>query len=131
MSRAHKHVKQFFKSFRELLRQNKFSRSTLVVSVFLFLCTLVLPIWRIVPIASEQQYVPLHYNVYFGVDRFGPWYAIFVLPILGLVFLIVNVVLQTHFALREKLLVRFFSASTVILELNLFVAMVLIVLLNI
>lgn len=101
------------------------------MSVFLFVLTLALPIWRIVPIASEQNYIPLHYNIYFGVDKFGPWYSIFVLPILGFVFIVINIALQTHFALREKLLTRIFAASTVFLEMILFVAMVLIILLNI
>jgi hypothetical protein len=131
MSRTTKRAKQFFKSFCELLKQNAFSRWTSLMSVLLFAATLALPIWRIVPIASEQPFIPLHYNVYFGVDRFGPWYAIFVLPILGFIFLIINVALQVHFVSREKILTRFFAVSTVILELIFLIAMFLIILLNI
>lgn len=101
------------------------------MSILLFAFTLVLPIWRIVPIAFSKPFIPLHYNVYFGVDRFGPWYAIFVLPVLGFLFLIINVSIQVHFASREKLLTRFFSVSTVVLELIFLIAMLLIILLNI
>lgn len=131
MSRKIKSAKQFFKSFRELLKQNAFSRWTSLMSVLLFSVTIALPIWRIVPLAEEQPYIPLHYNVYFGVDRFGPWYTIFVLPILGFIFLIINVALQVHFVSREKILTRFFAVSTVFLELIFLIAMFLIILLNI
>ncbi|MBI4714255.1 hypothetical protein HY771_03680 [Candidatus Uhrbacteria bacterium] len=131
MSRTYKNAKQFFKLFRELIKNNSFSRSTILLSFFLFIFTLALPIWRIVPFASTQPFIPLHYNVYFGVDRFGPWYAIFVLPILGFIFLILNVVLQVHFVLREKILTRFFAVSTVFIEMIFLVAMILIILLNI
>ncbi|MBI2475376.1 hypothetical protein HYV69_03055 [Candidatus Uhrbacteria bacterium] len=130
-SRTFIRAKQFLKSFCELLKQNSFFRWTSLMSILLFAFTLVLPIWRIVPIAFSKPFIPLHYNVYFGVDRFGPWYAIFVLPVLGFLFLIINVSIQVHFASREKLLTRFFSVSTVVLELIFLIAMLLIILLNI
>jgi hypothetical protein len=131
MSRTLKNAKQFLKLFRELIKQNLFSRWAILLSIFLFFLTLALPIWRIVPIASTQPFIPLHYNVYFGVDRFGHWYSIFVLPILGFLFLILNSALQVHFASREKILTRFFAVSTVFLELIFLLAIVLIILLNI
>lgn len=100
-------------------------------SIFLLALTLALPIWRIVPIAGEKPYLPLHYNIYFGVDRFGPWWQVFVPPALGVVFLLVALAMQVRFFRREPMLGRFFSVSTVLIEAVLLVAMTLLVLLNV
>ena len=83
------------------------------------------------PLADENPFLPLHYNVYFGVDRFGPWYQVFALPALGLLFLFVSIIMQTVFFRKEKMLARFFSVSSVFLEVALLVATGLVVLLNI
>jgi hypothetical protein len=131
MSRTCKRAKQFFKSFRELLTHGRFARWTFVVSVVLFLATLGLPVWRILPLAKEQPFIPLHYNIYFGVDRFGPWYHAFIIPALGLLFLLVSLIMQTHFFKKEKMLSTFFAISAIFLEFTFLVAMVLLLLLNV
>lgn len=131
MSRTAKQAKQFFKSFRELIKQAPLSRWTLIACFLIFVATLLLPIWRIVPLAKEQPFIPLHYNVYFGVDRFGPWYHAFVIPALGLFFILISVVMQTYFFQKERMLTRFFAISTILLELTFLIAMVLLILLNI
>lgn len=131
MSRTRKKVKQFFKSFRELLQHGRFVRWTLIVSFVLSVATFVLPTWRIVPLAKEQPFIPLHYNIYFGVDRFGPWYHAFIIPALGFFFLIISLIMQTHFYKKEKMLATFFAISTIFLELTFLVAMGLLILLNI
>ena len=131
MSRFQKRAKQFWKSFRELVKQSPLSRGSLLASFLIFIVTLFLPIWRIMPLAKEQPFIPLHYNVYFGVDRFGPWYYAFVIPSLGLLFVIISAVMQTYFFQRERMLTQFFAWSTLFLELIFFLAMVLLILLNI
>ncbi|MBU1705572.1 hypothetical protein KKG19_02495, partial [Patescibacteria group bacterium] len=72
-----------------------------------------------------------HYNIYFGIDRFGPWYYIFVPAALGGTLLIINLIFQTAFFRRESVLSYFFAVATVFSEIMLFVAMIFIVLLNI
>lgn len=131
MSRLRKQTKQSIKSFREMLGQGRLYLWMFITSIFLWLVMFALLWWRIVPLSVENPFLPLHYNVYFGVDRFGPWYQVFSLPALGLLFLVVNVVMQTHFFRREKMLARFFAISSVFLEVVLLVATSLIVLLNI
>ncbi len=131
MSRRRKNAKQFFKSLRELLTQGRLARWTFIVSLLLLVGTTVLPIWRILPLAKVQPFIPLHYNIYFGVDRFGPWYHAFVIPILGLLFLLISLIMQTHFFKKEKMLATFFAISTIFLELTFLIAMILLILLNI
>lgn len=126
-----KHIKQFFKDFSELRKGSKtFSVTTLISFLFLVFIFL-LPIWRIVPLSENQPFLPLHYNIYFGVDRFGPWYQVFVVPVLGLLFLIINTYFQVLFYKREKFLIVLFAYTTVAIEFVLLVAMALVVLLNI
>lgn len=107
------------------------SRWTLLASFLIFLAMLALPIWRVVPLASTKPFIPLHYNIYFGVDRFGPWEQAFVIPALGLLFWFISAIMQTIFFRKEKLLVRFFAMSTVFIELIFLVAIILLILLNI
>ncbi len=131
MSRIRRQAKQSLKLFREMLQQDRLYVWMLIASVLLWMAAVLLLVWRIVPLSAQKPYLPLHYNVYFGVDRFGPWVQVFVLPGLGLFFLLVSLVMQSHFYQREKMLARFFSLSTVFIEATFFVATILIVLLNI
>ncbi len=131
MSRLRKQTKQSLKSIREMLGHGRLYGWMFFTSCVLWLVMFGLLWWRIVPLADENPFLPLHYNVYFGVDRFGPWYQVFALPALGLLFLFVSIIMQTVFFRKEKMLARFFSVSSVFLEVALLVATGLVVLLNI
>ena len=111
-----------------MMHSSKLYRWTAALSVFLLVLTVVLPVWRVIPLAAEQPFIPLHYNVYLGVDRFGPVRDLFFLPALGLLILLFNLGMQTHFSKHEKLLARFFAISTPLFEFFFLIAMGLIVL---
>lgn len=104
---------------------------TTVISVFFLIVTTVLPIWRILPLGAESPFIALHYNIYLGVDRFGPIWHIFFLPALGLLFLVLNLTIEAWAYRTQKTLSFFFAATTPFLELVLLAAMVLIVLINV
>lgn len=123
-------VRMLKKELQDLLKTSKLYRRTTTVSGILLFLTFALPVWRILPIASTTPYIPLHYNVYMGIDESGPWQQVFVLPTIGLVLLLVNTVFQVFLYKREKVLSAFFAIATVVSEATLFVSMVLIVLLN-
>ena len=55
--------------------------------------------------------MPLHYNIYFGIDLLGPWYQIFLLPILGLIFLLINFLFGMA-VYRRELILSYFLAGT-------------------
>jgi len=117
-------VRMFRKDLKDLLKTSKLYRRTTIVSGVLLLMTLALPVWKILPISGDNPYIPLHYNVYMGIDESGPWQRVFVLPA------VVNSILQVVFYKREKVLSTFFAVATVATEAILLVSMVLIVLLN-
>ena len=113
-----------------MMRASRLYPWTLALAVVLFGLTLALPLWRVVPLSAQWQFIPLHYNVIVGVDQFGPWQQIFVMPALGLFILIFNLLVQTLVFGYDKLLASFFAIGTVVAELGLLVAMALVVLLN-
>lgn len=120
-----------YKTYVEMLTSSKFYRRTLIASLLFLMGLIALPIWKILPIAETQEFIPLHYNIYFGVDRFGHFYQVFVLPAIGLALFIINTIFQAVFYHREHVLSYFFAVTTLIAELSLFASMVFIVLLNI
>lgn len=124
-------LKRLFKEVFYLIIHSRLFQITFLLSVLFLVGTWALPLWRLVPIGQEQVYIPLHYNIYFGTDRFGPWYQVFFLPGLGTVLLIVNTLFQAVFFKREKMLSRFFAIGTLFAEAILFLSMIFIVLLNI
>lgn len=113
----------------ELGRWHKFSRLTLAISLGLLVLMVAIPAWKLSPLMDKEA-IPLHYNVLFGVDLLGPWYQVFYLPILGALVLAANLSFERLVYAREKILSTFFLSATLIVETALFVAVVLIVLLN-
>ncbi|MDD5342111.1 MAG: hypothetical protein PHI73_02145 [Patescibacteria group bacterium] len=52
---------------------------------------------------GQTDYVPLHYNIYFGIDLFGPWYKILLIPLSGLAFFFINFGLSLIMYKRVKM----------------------------
>jgi len=103
---------------------------TTVISGIFVAATFALPVWRILPMAGETPFIALHYNIYLGVDRFGPVNALFYIPVLSLGFLLFNLTVQAYSYRRQKTLTLFFAAATPVITFVLLVAMTLIVLIN-
>ncbi|PIQ78972.1 MAG: hypothetical protein CO042_01270 [Parcubacteria group bacterium CG_4_9_14_0_2_um_filter_41_8] len=57
-------------------------------------------IWRF---GVSQDFVSLHYTVYFGLDRFGPRHDLFLFPLLGTVILILNLAVARYVLEDSKL----------------------------
>ena len=51
----------------------------------------------------KEDLIPLHYNIYFGVDLIDNKYQIFKLPLIGLMVIIINCYLGRLIYRREKL----------------------------
>lgn len=124
-----KRLKRFSEDFVEMIKTPVLAWCA-IFSFLIFILVIYLPIWRILPLVGNRPYIQLHYNIYLGVDRFGDWRELFVLPILGFGLILLNLILQTLSFRHERLLSILFGISTVFLELILLCAMGLIVLLN-
>lgn len=72
----------------------------------------------------KQSDIPivLHYNVDWGVDYFGEVKNIFILPLVGLIIFLLNIVLALKIWVRMKSLAYFLGAATLISEVFLWLA---------
>jgi hypothetical protein len=118
---------------RDLFSRAPSYRRLALLSALLVLATAALPAWQVAPqvVGKEALYLPLHYNIYFGVDQFGPWYGLFYPAVIGLGILLVNLGVQAAFQRTERMLAQFFAWTTLLLEIGLCTATLLMVLLNI
>lgn len=88
--------------------------------------------FRAVALANpEELTLPLHYNIYWGIDLFGRWYQGFILPVIGLAVLIVNFVLAIFLYSQKSLASYFFIISAVFVQGFLLVSTILMILINI
>lgn len=78
--------------------------------------------WRLSP-----DFIPLHYTVYFGFDRFGPKSDIFLFPTLGTVILALNWPVVNALFKRNALWQGLLWAATLVLELILLLSLMLVV----
>jgi hypothetical protein len=73
----------------------------------------------------------LHYNVYFGVDLIGDWWQTYVLPFMGVIFLVVNLILAYKFyKQKERIASYILLLASLMIQLGLIIASVGIVMIN-
>ncbi len=131
MSHLHKTIEQTFLNIVALLSERWTYRIAAALSFLFVLAAAILPAWRLLPAAREAKFIPLHYNIYFGIDRFGKWEEMFVPAMVGFAILIVNLVVASVFFRNERMFALFSCWMTVLLETILFSATIFIVLINI
>ena len=124
-------LRRLFGRTRQLAREARFVRVSLLLSAGLNLLSWALTLWFAVPRLKTSPFFALHYTVYFGVDRIGaPWHLLF-LPLVGLCILAANTALAARLFRTERLTSAFLSALTLLLEALLLLVSFLTVLLNI
>lgn len=84
-------------------------------SIFLNLIIWILLYLKIKP--SHQYPIPLHFNIYFGVDVIDYWQKIFIIPGLGLLFSLVNFFLGFLTYRLEKIVAYFLNSASLLLQL--------------
>lgn len=87
--------------------------------------------WVVWPLRMEERIFPVHYTIYFGVDRVGPWWQVFLPAYLATAIFLINLVLVAAFAQKERLVARVGAAMTVAILVALLVASALVALLNV
>ena len=124
-------IRRWIAAYRDLFASSKFYRVSALVSAILVIFMVAVPMLRLVPALQGKFYIPLHYNIYIGIDQFGPWYYVFFIPALGSALFLINLVFEGAYFRREHVLAKFFAVTTLMAEAILFVSMVFILLLNI
>lgn len=116
-------------------RKNRFILISTAIGLLANIATWLLILTQLRPILyglpTNQSFVPLHYNIYFGVDNFGPWQMTFIMPGAGLLILIVNTVLGLHLFNRNKLHSYFLAGLASAIQIFILIATALVILINI
>ena len=60
--------------------------------------------------------VPLHYDIFFGIDKIGLWYQALLFPSLAFMLLLVNFVIGYYIFTRDKYLSYYLSLMALILS---------------
>ena len=104
-------------SFEQNLRD--FLSKPILYLPFFLACFLNLLLWLflLVRIQPSDAWIPLHYNVNFGIDFLGPWLYIFLFPSAGFAVIVLNLILALSFQIKEVLLTRLLVWSAVIVQL--------------
>lgn len=80
--------------------------TTIIVQAILWLI-----LFQRVEVTSDP--IPLHYDIYFGINLIGPWYKMYFLPLFGIIIFTVNVLFGSLVYRREKVASwMLFSAGT-------------------
>lgn len=88
---------------------------------------LILKIW----VKPVDFSIILHYNVYFGVDSIGDYKQVYLLPIIGLILFLVNLILSVFFYERKERIASYvLLMATLMIQLSLIVASVSVILIN-
>lgn len=61
-------------------------------------------LWVLFILRSSGSLNPIHYNIFFGIDRVGPWYFLLRYPVAVLGVLIINFALGYFIFARDKYL---------------------------
>lgn len=117
-------------SFKVAWKTSVFFRFCFLFSFVPWLLLTVLPFFRLWPGEDIGRFIPLHYNIYFGVDKFGPWFEVFEWPAFGFIVLLLNTWLAAKYFTREPALSAFLSAGSLFVQFLLLAAMYFTILLN-
>jgi hypothetical protein len=82
------------------------------------------------PFGNSEDVLPLHYNIYFGVDLVGAWSRIFVLPLVGAIFIVVNFLIADIIYLRDKVIGYFLAGTGLFIQILLFGAVFMVAMIN-
>lgn len=103
-------------NLKEFLR-NKNIILILVIGLTVNLLNLIYLFLKVKP---SVEPIPLHYNIYFGIDLIGPWYKVFINPAVGLIIYFINTIISFIIYKRAKLM------TYLLTSLNIFVSLILI-----
>lgn len=88
-----------------------------IISLFGFLLNLltwIILIWKIKP---STEPIPLHYNIYLGIDLIGNWKLVYILPGSGLIIYFINLIISYIIYKRIKLISYFLISINLVVQL--------------
>jgi hypothetical protein len=114
-------------------KKNKFIIISTLLSLFINIglwLLLYFELKKIITLRPDLITIPLHYNVFFGIDLIGKWQQAFWLPVAGIIILIFNFILAWLFFSKKVLTSYFLCGSMLLIQIILFISGILIILIN-
>ncbi len=118
------------KIFTNLIFKDKFFRIVFSLSILLNLILWIVLYLIFWPFRETKDILPLHYNIYFGIDFVGDWYKIFVVPAAGIFFVIINFLVADIVYLRDKVVSYFLVGAGLFIQIILGLAALTIISIN-
>ncbi|MFA6534174.1 MAG: hypothetical protein WCT37_03295 [Patescibacteria group bacterium] len=81
-------------------------------------------------IRPTEASLVLHYSVYFGIDLIGPWFQLYLTPLVGSFLGLINLALALIFYQKEKIAAYLLAVTTLLLEIFLLIGGGLLILVN-
>ena len=107
--------------------KNKVLRLNLLLGLVFNVAAWGVLFWQI---KEFPQLMPLHYNIYFGIDYYGPWHQVFLLPAIGLIVLFLNFFVSLFVINKEKSLAYFLLGGSTLVQFLLLLAATSLVMIN-
>lgn len=100
------------------IRKNVYFQDKINILMFVFSLLLNLGIWLslYLKIRPVEYLIPLHFNIYFGIDFIDKWTKVFTIPILGLIFIFINFFLSYILYSQEKILSHLLNTAAVFIQ---------------
>ncbi len=106
--------------------KDRWVRRTLAAVLFCVAVSTVSVVWGL----PKSETLPLHYNVFFGIDYLGSWQEAVWLPIAGLAVALCNNIVGVFLWRRDRVISYFLGFVTVLVNLVLATSLLFIVYLN-
>ncbi|OGF21524.1 hypothetical protein A2316_01925 [Candidatus Falkowbacteria bacterium RIFOXYB2_FULL_38_15] len=123
-------IKNLSQSFTWLMFKDNFFRVNFFLSIIFNFLIWVVIAWKFIPLVTPGEPLPLHFNIYFGIDFIGEWYKLLFIPLLGIIFIFTNFILADIAYLRDKIVSYFLLGASVFAQIILFLAVYMIILIN-
>jgi hypothetical protein len=101
---------------------NKILFALLLSNIFVLIFFWFIVVWRF---KISADFIPLHYTLYFGFDRFGPKFDLFLFPTLSSLIFTINTVVTYKVLKKNKLWQGIMLGLTLLLQLILFSSLIL------
>lgn len=117
-----RNVSTFWRISLQNIKNNPFWKSKFNIFAFLNSLLLNLCIWIIlyIKLKPSDYPIPLHFNVYFGIDVIDKWSYAFVIPGLGLFLSLLNFFISYLVFKRAKFLSYFLNINSNFVQILLF-----------
>lgn len=125
-----KMMKNFVSSFTLMIFRDKFFKIVVGLSLLINLAIWIFLYVKISPLGNTSSILPLHYNVYFGIDFIGDWKMVFMLPTAGIIFIMINFILADVVYLKDKVIGYFLAGAGLFSQIILAMAAFTVVMLN-